>query len=44
MHQGLRAIRRAAIAKLPRGIVDAARLRAGRHDVINSVLDHGRFR
>lgn len=43
MHQGLRAIRRDAIAKLPRGVVGAARLRAGRQDVINSVLDHGRF-
>jgi ATP-dependent DNA helicase RecQ len=39
MHQGLRAIRRNAIAKLLRGVFGVERLRAGQQDVIDSVLD-----
>ena len=39
MHQGLRAIRRDAIAKLLRGVFGAERLRVGQQEVIDSVLD-----
>jgi ATP-dependent DNA helicase RecQ len=39
MHNGLRAIRRNAIAKLLRNVFGVERLRAGQQDVIDSVLD-----
>jgi ATP-dependent DNA helicase RecQ len=39
MHQGLRAIRRNAIAKLLRGVFGVERLRDGQQRVIDSVLD-----
>ncbi|WLI87779.1 ATP-dependent DNA helicase RecQ [Massilia sp. R2A-15] len=39
MHQGARAVRRNAIAKLLRSVFGVERLRAGQQDVIDSVLD-----